>query len=139
MNFACRCRTTATARRGRATALFGLGLGVRFEDRGLDAVALQELVELGAIAACELRRLGDAALGELEDARQVVAFETLARVLERSHLVHLDLYRLLDESLRDDLGRAERDRLLDHVVELAHVARPRALDQELERFRRERR
>src|SRR5258706_16420193 len=108
MNFACRCRTTATARRGRATALFGLGLGVGLEDRGFDAVALQELVELGAVAARELRRLRDAALGELEDAREVVALEALARVLERRHLVHLHLYRLLDERLRADLRGAER-------------------------------
>src|SRR5258706_15449121 len=129
----CRRRTTGTPLWRHNYSLFH----VRFEDRRLDAVALQQLVELGAIAARECRRLGDAALGELQDAREVIALEALARVLERRHLVHLDLDGLLDERLRDDLRRAERDRLLDHVVELAHVARPLRLHQELERFRRE--
>src|SRR5262249_39016174 len=103
------------------------------------AVALEELVELRAVATRELRGLRDAAVRELEDAREVVALEALARVLERRHLVHLHLDRLLDERARDHFRRAERDGLLDHVVELAHVAGPARLGEELERFRRERR
>src|SRR6185369_3647535 len=62
------------------------GIGVGHEEGGLDPVALQQLVELGAIAPCELRGLRDASLGKLEDAREVVALEALARVLERRHL-----------------------------------------------------
>src|SRR5687767_13487173 len=79
---------------GDARALLG---DLALEDRRLDAVALQELVELGTVAARELGRLGDAAVRELEDAREVVALEALARVLERGHLVHFDLNGLLDE------------------------------------------
>src|SRR5258706_16076947 len=131
----CRRRTTGTPLWRHNYSLFH----VRFEDRRLDAVALQQLVELGAIAAREFRRLSDAALGELEDAREVIALEALARVLERRHLVHLHLNGLLDEGLGNDLGRAQRDRLLDHVEELAHVAGPLRLDQQLERLRGERR
>src|SRR5258706_11996313 len=93
----------------------------RLEDRRLDAVALQELVELRAVAARELRRLRHAAVRELENAREVVALEALARILERSHLVHFDLDGLLDEGSRNHVGRTQRDRLLDDVVELAHV------------------
>src|SRR4051812_19519973 len=83
-------------------------LGFRLEDGGLDAVALQELVELGAISPRQFRRLRHAAMRELEDAREVVALEALARVLERGELVHLDLDCLLDEGARNHIRRAQR-------------------------------
>ena len=46
-----------------------------FEHRGLEPVPLQQLVELGAIALGELRRLGDVAAGDLEQPHQIVPLE----------------------------------------------------------------
>ena len=45
----------------------------RLEHSRLDPMALEQLVELGTVALCELCRLCDIALGDLQDAHQVVA------------------------------------------------------------------
>src|SRR6266849_9397471 len=68
------CRPGATARTDPArdwlvSALFG------FEHLRLELVALEQLVELGAIALRELRRLGHAAAGDAQDANQVFALK----------------------------------------------------------------
>src|SRR5688572_18826220 len=66
-----------------------------FEQLRIELVALQQLVEFCAIALREARRLGNVALGDLEQAGEVFALEFLARFLERSQFRLLILYRLL--------------------------------------------
>src|SRR5712692_6238123 len=106
------CRPGATARTDPArdwlvSALFG------FEHLRLELVALEQLVELGAIALRELRRLGHAAAGDAQDANQVFALEGSTRLLERGELRGLLLQRLLDERGRHDARRAQGNRLFD--------------------------
>src|SRR5213078_1117251 len=105
------CRPGATTRRiprariGPVSALFGL------EHLRLELVALEQLVELGAIALRELRRPGHAAAGDAQDPNQVFALESSPRLLERSKLRGLLLQRLLDERGRHDArSSAERNR-----------------------------
>src|SRR6059036_1781760 len=106
-----------------------------FEHLRLELVALEQLVELGAIALRELRRLGHAAAGDAQDANQVFALEGSPRLLERGELRGLLLQRLLDERGGHDARSAESNRLFDHVDELPHVARPRCCKEHLKRLR----
>ena len=69
----------------------------------------QQLVELGAIALGETRRLRDVALGDLEKLGQVLALEATPRILERGKLSLLVLDRLLRQRDRDNRGGGERD------------------------------
>src|SRR5512138_960568 len=94
------------------------------EHAGLERMALEQAVELGAVAPRKARCLGDVAAGDLEDAHEVIALESLARLVERRERSVGDVERLPHEGLRNDLGRGERHGLLDHVQQLAHVARP---------------
>ena len=59
--------------------------------------ALQQAVELGAVAAGKARGLADVAAGDLQDAHQVLALERLARLVERRELAFLAVQRLPDE------------------------------------------
>src|SRR5712664_793082 len=76
------CRPGATTRRipRLTSALFGL------EHLRLEFVALEQLVELGAIALRELRRLGHAASRDAQDANQVFPLESAPRLLEGGEL-----------------------------------------------------
>src|SRR6266508_670787 len=101
------CRPGATTRRiprariGRVSALFGL------EHLRLELVALEQLVEFGAIALRELRGPGHAATRDAQDPNQVFALEGSARLLERRKLRGLLPQCLLDERGRHDARRAE--------------------------------
>src|SRR5262245_35100507 len=55
----------------------------RLEHRGVEVMALQQLVELGAIALRQSRRLRHVAIGDLEQLGQIIALELEARGLER--------------------------------------------------------
>ena len=46
-------------------------------------VPSEQLVEIGAVAFRQARRLTDAAAGDLQDLRQVAAGEFIARLIER--------------------------------------------------------
>src|SRR5690348_14622520 len=107
------------------------------EHARLERMALEQAVELGAVAAGESRGLGYVAAGYLQDSYQVVALEGLARLVERRERRVGDVERLAHQRLRDDLGRGERYRLLHHVQKLAHVAGPRRRDEQLHRLGRE--
>src|ERR1019366_6608058 len=113
-----------------------LGLG-SFEQRGIEFVPLQQLVEFGAVALGKLGSLRHVAGGDLEQPRQVVALKLLARLLERREFGLLVLNRLLHQRGRNQRRVAQRRRLLDHVVELAYVARPGGAYQQLERLGRD--
>src|SRR5206468_5564224 len=103
-----RCQASALAftspRSGRLAFL---------EHRRLEPVTLQKLVELGAIALGEQRRLRHVATGNLEEAHKIVALELLASFLERDERARILAQRALDQRRRDDVGRRERDRLLE--------------------------
>src|SRR5437899_13050214 len=75
-----RQRDELRARICRVSALFGL------EHLRLELVALEQLVELGAIALRKLRRPGHAAAGDAQDPNQVFALEGSPRLLERRKL-----------------------------------------------------
>src|SRR6185295_8150790 len=63
-------------------------------------------------------------------ANEVIALERLARLLERHERARILAERALNERVRDEIGRGERDSLLEKVEELPDVARPRRTDQE---------
>src|SRR5437870_10481405 len=111
------CRPGATtgtdpARDWPVSALFG------FEHLRLELVALEQLVELGAIALRELCRPGHAAARDAQDPNQIFALEGSPRLLERRKLRGLLPQGLLDERGRNDARSAEGNRLFDHVDEL---------------------
>src|SRR4029079_19747759 len=94
----------------RALPAISLRSGLRFlEHSGLEPMALQQLVELGAVALGELRRLRDVAAGYLQEPDQVVALERLARLLERYERGGVLLERRGHERRRDHRRRRERD------------------------------
>src|SRR6185503_15308183 len=95
------------------------------EHTGFERMALEQAVELGAVAAGEARRLGYVAARDLQYADEVVAFKGLARFVERRERGIGHVERLAHERFRDHLGGGKRDGLLHHVEELAHVAGPR--------------
>src|SRR5258708_28130057 len=106
-----RCRPGATTRRiprapGRTSALFGL------EHLRLELVTLEQLVELGAIALSELRRLGYAAARDAQDANQVLALESAPRLLEGGELRGLLFQGLLHQGRRDHARGPQRAHLL---------------------------
>src|SRR5262249_18193255 len=115
------CRPSTTMKRvasDRGRAL------IRLEHLRLELVALEQLVELRAVALRELGCLRDAASRDAQYADKVLAFEGATRLLERGKLGRLLLQRLLHQRGRNHAGSAKRDHLLDHVDELPHVARP---------------
>ena len=119
-------------------AAFAVSARRRFEHPRLERVAVEQAVELGAVAAGEARRLRDVARGDLEDARQVVALERAPRLVERRERRIAGVERLAHQRRRNHVGRRERHRLLDHVQQLAHVARPGRRHQQFHRLGRER-
>ena len=99
-------------------------------------MALQKLVELGAIALRQPRRLSHVAIGDSEDLRQILALEFSPRVLEGGKLALLMLNRGLHQRRRYDRRCRKRHRLLDDVVELAHIARSWRRDERRDGIRR---
>src|SRR5690606_19947785 len=67
-----------------------LALSLFAELRGIQAVALEQVVELAAIALGKARSQGDVALGEVEQAHQVVVFELFARVVQPQQFLRLE-------------------------------------------------
>src|SRR5450759_1274254 len=126
LEFFCRRITTSILEAAN------LGLG-SFEQRGIEFVPLQQLVKFGAVALGKLGSLRHVAGGDFEQPRQVVALKLLARLLERREFGLLVLNRLLHQRDRNQRRVAQRRRLLDHVVELAYVARPGGAYQQFER------
>src|SRR5690606_163423 len=122
--------------RARAAAPATPARSARLEGVGVQVVAWQELVEVGAIALGEPRRLAHVAHRDLQDLRQVIAGELVARLAERRQLARAFPERALHELAADDGRARQRDVLAHDVVELADVARPLRADQELDRLRR---
>src|SRR5439155_16845449 len=115
-------------------------LGFAFFEHGrFEPVALQQLVELRAVALRKLRRLRDVSPGYLEKPREVIAFECFARLFESHQRGGVFLERLLDERRRDDGRRRQSDRLLEQVQKLPHIARPGCRNQRRHRIGRQRR
>ncbi len=81
-------------------AIASLFLGL--EHSRLEAVPLEQLVELRAVAVREPGRLGDVASRHAQDAHEVLALESPARFLERSQRLGLLAQRLLHQGRRDD-------------------------------------
>src|SRR4030095_10625634 len=67
------------------------------EHRRLEPVPLEELVELGAIALREQRRLGDVAARALQQSHEEIALQLFARFLEGNERACVFLQRALDE------------------------------------------
>src|SRR5256885_11089671 len=130
------CRPGATTRRIPRARISGVSALFGLEHLRLELVALEQLVELRAIALRELRRPGHAAAGDTQDPDQIFALERSPRFLEGRELRGLLLQRLLDQRSRHNPRRAERNRLFDHVAELPHVARPRRCEERLKPLRR---
>src|SRR5436309_2562987 len=80
------------------------GLSGGLEHAGLERMALEQAVELGAVPACQARRLGDVAAGDLEDAHQVVALEGFSRLVERRERGVAGVERLAHQRFRNHLG-----------------------------------
>src|SRR5258708_2700764 len=82
----CLRRTTIMTLRARAKCTRGSGVRplalAALENLRVELVTPEQLVELGAVALGEPRRLRDVALGDLQELRQVFALEAAARVLE---------------------------------------------------------
>src|SRR5690606_20375365 len=98
----CRgCAAICSRRRARAgpttdrSAEAGPSARHGLERRRLEPVALEQLVELGAVAPGEPRRLRDVARGDLQQLHEVVVLEAAARLLERGELPALMLDRVL--------------------------------------------
>src|SRR5689334_14605119 len=104
--------------------LIASGLAV-LEHRGLEAMALEEFVELGPIALGEGGGLSHVAPRDLEQPYEIVALELLARFLEWRQHAGVFAQCPLDEGCRNYARRGERKRLFEQVQELAHVAGPR--------------
>ena len=96
----------------------------------------QQLVEIRAIALREPRRLAHVAARDLQQLRQVVARELVARFRERRQRVGLLAERAADLLGGDHAHRRQRDVLPHDVVELANVAGPVARDEQLDGLRR---
>src|SRR2546426_12498199 len=79
------------------------------EHRGLEAVSLEQLVELGPVALGELRRLRDVPTGDLEQAGEIGPFEGPARLLERHQSCSLFLERVLNKRCRNHRRRRGRE------------------------------
>src|SRR6185436_5841748 len=124
MKICCRPRAT-----GSAWFLNGL------EQFGVEMMPLQKLVELGAIALGQSRRLGNIAPSDFQKFGEIVAFEFAARGLERRQFGSLSAYRVFHQRRRDDGRRRQGHRLLDYVVQLANVSGPGGFHQYFHRFR----
>ena len=96
---------TEDLRHAAARSLWSLSFDITLEHAGLERVALEQAVELGAVAPGEARRLGDVAAGDLEDAHQVVALEGAARLVQRRERGVAGVQRLAHQRFRDHLGR----------------------------------
>src|SRR5882672_9384845 len=86
----------------------------------------------------------DTALTPLDEARRaferhypVVALERAARLIQRRERRVGRIERLAHQRLRDHLGARQRHRLLQHIEQLPHVARPGRRHQQLHRLGRE--
>src|SRR5690242_658949 len=79
------------------------------EHAGLERMALEQPVELRAVATGEARGLGHIAAGDLEYTHQIVALECLARFIQRRERRIGHVERLAYQRLRDHLRRGKRD------------------------------
>src|SRR5690606_27940601 len=104
------------------------------EQLGLELVLVQELVALRAVALREPRGLRDVAFGHLEQMREVLELDAVARLRERQELLLLAAQRALHERRRDQRCGREHDALVDDVAELADVARPGRRHHQLHRL-----
>src|SRR5678815_2745154 len=93
-----------------------------FEHAGLERMALEQAIELGAVAAGKAGRLRHVTPGYLQDSYQVVALEGPPRLVQRGERRVGDVQRLAHQRLGNDLGGSEGNGLLDDIEKLAHVA-----------------
>ncbi len=100
-------------------------------------VLAEQAIELGAVALRQPRGLGDIAVAHLEQLGQIVALELFAGFGERQQGGGFEPQRSRHRGGRDAAGGTQRAALLDHVHELAHVAGPVLLLQQIERVGRE--
>src|SRR5688572_8105569 len=84
------------------------GFGV-LEELRVQLMALQQFVELRAVAFGQPRGLRHVAVGDAQDLREVVALELAPRVFERRELGLLVLDRLLHQGHRYEGRGGERD------------------------------
>ena len=100
-------------------------------------MTLQQLVEFRAVALRELCRARDVALGDLQDAHQIVVLERTFRLVQRGQSARPVVERALHQRCRDHGAGRERYRLFHHILQLPHIAGPGCGDQGLQRFGRE--
>ena len=98
---------------------------------------LHQAVELGPVAVCQAGCVGDVAIGQFEQTDEVVPFKPLFGFRKSEHLHTGRAQGALHQRQGHQGCREQGADLLDHVVELAHVAGPGGCGQGFQRFGRE--
>src|SRR5882672_4107652 len=124
--------TTTTSIR----SVMGAPGSTRLEVVRRQLVTPEELVEVRAIALGETGRLAHVAARDLQDLREIIARELVARFVEGRELRRAAAERLLHEFRIDDRIPRQRDVVPHDVVELADVAGPFGRGEQFDRLRR---
>src|SRR5579862_5899582 len=89
-------------RQRRKSAALADARSALLELLGCELMPCEELVEVGAVAPCETRRLTDIAAGNLQDLGQITAHELIARLIEGGQTSRGAAEGLLYQLDRDD-------------------------------------
>ena len=99
---------------GKLSSVDGSGLRL-LEHCGLEAMALQEFVELGPVSLGQRCGLGYVAAGDLQEPNKIVPLELLAGLLEWGEGAGVLAQRPLHQGRRNHARGRERDRLLEEI------------------------
>src|SRR5207302_4614794 len=112
---------TSIRRTGKRSPSSTSGLRL-LEHSGLEAMALQEFVELRPVSLGQRCSLGHIAAGDLQQPDKIVPLELLAGLLKRGEHPGVLAQRPLHQGRRNHARGRERDRLLEEIEQLPYVA-----------------